>query len=369
MLYKEKNAHGGDVYSVNIVLDYSVNLNPLGTPESVVRAIKNAADHCDRYPDPNCTELTKAIARHEGVLQGQILCSNGGAELIYAYCDAVMPERPMVVQPSFSEYAAGVMRNGVRPIEFMSDPDGQNSFQLDERLPAFIREQKPDVLFLCNPNNPDGRLIHSGVLRETIKECEKTDCRIFLDECFLELSDGYDRSMAGKLDDHPGLFILKAFTKNYALAGIRLGYGMSSDTALLGRIAGRLQPWNVSVPAQAAGLAALKEKDHVEKARQIIKTQREWLAENLEATGKIKVYPSEANYMLIRVPEEAGLNEHDCAQNAETHSLAGELLKKGILIRKCENFRGLGKGWYRICVRQRQDNDVLVRAIRDAVNK
>ena len=355
MLYKTGNTHGGDVYSNNIILDYSVSLNPLGMPDVVAEAIKSAASVADRYPDPYCRELVNAIACKEGVSADYILCSNGGAELIYAYCSAAKPERPAVCVPSFSEYETALQLDGKQIIKYTLDE--KRGFLLDEGVIDTIRQQSADLLFLCNPNNPDGRLIPDGLLDDILAECNRMGCAVFLDECFLELSDGNDNSKVSLIKKYPGLFILKAFTKSFSCAGVRLGYGICSDKMLLSSISRRLQPWNVSVPAQQAGLAALREEGFVRAGREIIKKERIWLSKALTDAG-LQVYPSEANYMLIRVPDE-GESEYS------RRGFGERLLEKGILIRSCENFEGLGKGWYRISIKRRHENETLLRAVRD----
>ena len=344
MLYQTKNQHGGDVYGGGITLDFSANTNPLGTPPSVLEAVCRALPRLHRYPDPYCRRLVQAIAGHEQVPASYILCGNGAADLIYTYCAALRPRTAVELAPTFGEYGAGLAQVGCR-VERYFLHQAQN-FDLDERFLSFLEEKKPEVVFLCNPNNPTGRLIPLPLLEQILQYCAAQGARLFLDECFLDLTeDGV--SAKSLLAAHPELLILKAFTKSYGMAGIRLGYCLCADNALLRRMAAASPPWNVSSPAQSAGEAALAERDFLQRTLSLVHTERRWLTDNLTALG-FWVCPSHANYLLFRGP--LGLREG--------------LLQQGIAIRGCGNYNGLGDGWYRIAVRPHGENEALITAIR-----
>ena len=220
------------------------------------------------------------------------------------------------------------------------------NFDLDERFLSFLEEKKPEVVFLCTPNNPTGRLLPLPLLEQILQYCAAQGARLFLDECFLDLTeDGV--SAKSLLAAHPELLILKAFTKSYGMAGIRLGYCLCADSALLRRMAAASQPWNVSSLAQSAGVAALAEQDFLQRTLALVRKERRWLTDNLMALG-FWVCPSQANYLLFRGPR--GLREG--------------LLRRGIAIRGCGNYSGLGDGWYRIAVRPHEENEALIAAIR-----
>ena len=157
MLYQTENQHGGDVYGGGITLDFSANTNPLGTPPGVLEAVCRALPRLHRYPDPYCRRLVQAIAGHEQVPASYILCGNGAADLIYTYCAALRPRTAVELAPTFVEYGAGLAQVGCR-VERYFLHQAQN-FDLDERFLSFLEGKKPEVVFLCNPNNPTGRLI------------------------------------------------------------------------------------------------------------------------------------------------------------------------------------------------------------------
>ena len=344
MLYQTENQHGGDVYGGGITLDFSANTNPLGTPPSVLEAVCRALPQLHRYPDPYCRRLVQAIAGHEQVPASYILCGNDAADLIYAYCAALRPRTAVELAPTFMEYSSGLAQVGCR-VERYFLHQAQN-FDLDERFLSFLEEKKPEAVFLCSPNNPTGRLIPLPLLEQILQYCAAQGAHLFLDECFLDLTeDGV--SAKSLLAAHPALLLLKAFTKSYGMAGLRLGYCLCADSALLHEMAAASPPWNVSTPAQNAGVAALAERDFLQRTLSLVRRERQWLTDNLTALG-FWVCPSHANYLLFRGP--MGLREG--------------LLRQGIAIRGCGNYSGLGDGWYRIAVRPHGENEALITAIR-----
>ncbi len=343
-MYNTKNPHGGDGALAGCRLDFSANVNPLGLPPAVAAAAREAIEAADRYPDPSCRALVEAIAEKENVPPSFILCGNGAAELIYAWCAAAGIRKAVELAPGFCEYSAALQLHGCKVERFVLSRE--RAFLPGKSLTAFLREQSPEAVVLCNPNNPTGREMPPELLEEIFSLCSETGIRLFLDECFLDLSDNR-YTLASRLEAYPGLFLLRAFTKSYGMAGLRLGWCLSADRQLLSGIAVRTPPWNVSSVAQAAGLAALREKDFLERTRRLIQRERPRLREALMALG-LWVCPSEANFLLFSGPAglEVRLREHS-----------------GIAIRSCANFPGLGPGWYRVGVRKPEENQVLIAAI------
>lgn len=347
MLYQTGNPHGGDIYGEEVMLDFSANTNPFGTPQGVIRAVRDALDEMHRYPDPYCRKLTRAVSDFESVPGEYILCGNGAAELIYAYCEAVRPKLAVELAPTFSEYAAGLNRVGCKTERYLLRKEQE--FALDGGFLTYLAETMPEAVFLCNPNNPTGRTIEPALMKQILEFCGARGIRLFVDECFLDLADSGE-SLKGTLRNNPQLFLLKAFTKSYGMAGIRLGYCLTSDTALLARMAQAVQPWNVSSLAQAAGVAALEERGFLRKTRELVAAERPWLKARLEELG-FRVCPSSANYLLFKGPAQLHL----------------KLKEKKIAIRNCDNYYGLGPGWYRIAVRLHEENACLIRAIKEVL--
>ena len=346
--------HGGDVLTAQAryggpVLDCSANLNPLGMPPQVGEAAAAAAAQAAPYPDPLCRALRAAIAAHDGVAPEQVLCGSGAAELIFRLAYARKPRRALVTAPAFSEYEAALSAAGCavarHPLQ------RENHFDVDEGLLEAIGPDT-ELVFLCTPNNPTGRLIDQELLLAVAEKCRGLGAVLAVDECFLPLSCG-GPGLAPWLVEYPNLLLLRAFTKSYAMAGLRLGYALCADTALLERMSAGGPPWSVSTPAQAAGLAALTQCPHwPEKARALLEGERPALAEGLAALG-LDVVPGQANYLLFRAAGAADLKEKMVAQ--------------GVLIRSCANYHGLGEDWYRVCVGPTEQNRRLLAALSEVL--
>ena len=277
-----------------------------------------------------------------------ILCGNGAADLIFRAVLARKPKLALVTAPTFAEYEAALEAWGC-PVRRCLLREGQD-FRLGE---DFLRAITPevDMVFLCEPNNPTGLTSPRDFLLRIARRCRDCGALLVVDECFGDfLPDPGAHTLKAALPDFPGLVILKAFTKLYAMAGVRLGYALCGDGALLEEMRRAGQPWAVSSLAQAAGEAALEEEAYVARVRGLVQKERPWLRAQLEALG-LRVLPGEANYLLFRCPT----------------PLVQPLRRRGILLRDCGNYQGLGPGWYRTAVRTHEENARLIQAVQEAL--
>ncbi len=345
------HVHGGDVYRYENYLDFSSNCNPLGTPRQVQEAVEQAAGSLVHYPDVRCAKLKSALSAFEAVPEEQLICGNGAAELIFSLCLARKPAKALLLAPTFAEYEQALRSVGCEVLFHTLKREAD--FIPDASVASDIRDQQPDLVFFCNPNNPTGVLSDRSLLIQILEACESVEALLVVDECFLDfVREPAACTMKTVLPDTDALFILKAFTKRYAMAGVRLGYGMSRNGALLNRMEEVTQPWNVSSPAQAAGIAALGLSEYVKEGRQMVFTEREFLKKEMETLG-LHVYEPSANYLFFEGPE--GLCE----------ALRGEK----ILIRDCSNYRTLRPGDYRVAVRTHEENKKLLAALKSACHR
>ena len=342
MQKKPRKFHGGDIYRHPDVIDFSVNTNPLGTPESVKRAVQESVAKIEHYPDVRCEALRKAISRFEQVNMEEILCGNGAAELFFAAVQAVCPQKALVIAPSFSEYEEALRSVGAE-VEYYYLCEEDN-FQIREDYVDKLSEEI-DMIFLCNPNNPTGQTIDRDMLIKILDRCKKQNIVVILDECFLEFLDEPNRyEMSDLRGEYPNLLIIKAFTKIFSMPGLRLGYAISSNQDILEEMSWKLQQWNVSVPAQMAGVAALeKPKEYIRQTREYVSGQREYMRNIMKMMGYV-VFASKANYLFFK--GRPGLEK--------------EALEAGFLIRDCQNYEGLSEGFYRIAVRTKEENERLI---------
>ena len=341
MLINENNPHGGDIYTYNGLLDFSANINPFGIPETVKNAAVEAIENCTTYPDPYCRELRNRISEHEGVPAEWILCGNGAAELIYSFAYSLPDNKPaLIVSPTFSEYQTALSAAGVQVEHFMLEE--KNDFILDDSITK-IDFSRYSALFICTPNNPTGITVRP----ELLVKLAETGVRLFCDMCFMDMTDSPNKyNIPNLLKKYPNLLILKAFTKSFAIPGLRLGYSLCSDGVFMTLMSEKAPCWNVSIPAQKAGCAALEYRKWLEKSVKSIAAERDRVASSLKSMG-IKVFPGEANFLLL----------------FSEKALYSRLLEKGILVRDCSNYKGLRKGYIRIAVRKPEENDRLLSAM------
>lgn len=348
-----KLVHGGDYVGYREkygrdAMDFSANVSPLGMPTAVAQAIGEAAYHADRYPDPLCRELCAAIARAESVPAEWVLCGNGAADLIFRLALSVRPRRALILAPTFAEYAAALETAGCEICRY--ELSEQNDFALTPEFANAINENV-DMVFLCQPNNPTGQVANRALMRQILNKCQAMGAWLAVDECFLDfLPDGDAYTMMRELGGAENLFILKAFTKLYGMAGVRLGYGFCADETLLARMRNAGQPWSVSSLAQAAGMAALEQMEYVEQVRLLIEKERPYLQAGLQALG-LRVISGKANYLLFRA----------------TRTLGEEMERRGVVLRGCGNYPGLDDTWYRTAVRTRRENDILLQTLREVL--
>lgn len=340
-----KFSHGGDIYSRKVDYDFSANINPLGMPESVKRILARKINDFEHYPDPYCSELVREIALYEEVEEDRIVCGNGAADLIYRIVQALRPENALIAVPTFSEYEKALRTAGCLI----------NYHQLREEDEFEVREDiiekidGNDMMFLCNPNNPTGKMVAPELMENIIKKCNETGCLLILDECFMDFAE--EKAKFSLEHNLKNVLLLKAFTKIYAMAGLRLGYVICPDLKIAEKIRSFGQCWSVSVPAQLAGATAIKEREYVSETVRLIVEERAFLSEKLRGFG-FRVYESAVNFILFR-----------CSLPLDSLLLE----KKRIAVRRCDNFAGLEAGFFRIAVRTHEENEILISAIEEVL--
>ncbi len=337
--------HGGDIYRNQIRLDFSVNTNPLGMPDSVREALHQAVEEAEHYPDIHAKELTKAVAERLRISEKRLVFGNGASELFHAVLNAVKPSKILIPVPSFLGYEEAAKAMDCEVIFY--EMKKEEKFCLTERILDAL-DESISLVFLANPNNPVGNLVEPELIFKIAEKCRQCDITLVLDECFMELTGKeMTHSFFNQLDEFPNVVVVRAFTKLYAIPGVRLGYLICEQT-LAEKIRLQLPEWNLSVFAQRAGVAAIKEQEYVARAVVCIQTQRLFLREELKAAG-CNVFDSDADYLLFYSEKK----------------LYELFLQRGILIRDCSNFRGLQRGYYRIAVKSEEQNRIFADVLRE----
>ncbi len=349
--------HGGNLAQVarrygvapDSLIDFSASINPLGLPAVVEQVLSASAPLLLHYPDPDCTELTHALAERHGVAPRQIIVGNGSNALIYLLCRVLKPKRAVIVEPTFSEYAAALGSVGCEIDRVFAKPEQAFQHPLDEAARA---AQGADVLFVCNPNNPTAAMASREALLDLA--AARPNCTVVFDEAFMDFVEDGDANISCLGRDH--VLVLRSMTKFYAIPGLRLGYAVGPED-LIAQLHAAHEPWTVNALAQAVGVAMLGERKYAQRTRELVKCEREWLTARLREIPGLQPCPAHANYLLMRLPP----------LSTTCDALRAALIPRGIVIRHCSNFPGLGPEYFRVAVRTRHENQKLVAAIRQAL--
>ena len=337
-------------FSPDQVIDFSASINPRGMPRKAVYELRNHIGLVPHYPEPYSESLTSTIAGHLRVDPGSVLCGNGSTELIYLIPRILKPKRVLLIAPAFSEYERACTINGpvsvdryvLKPAkDFIVDPDGFIDAMRGSRQGR--TGQGCDLAFLCNPNNPTGRLIRKQDVLAIADAARAMRCRLVVDEAFIDFCPG--ESVIGSVAGNPYLIVLRSMTKFYALAGLRLGFGVF-PLRLAERLKRSKEPWSVNNLALAAGKVLFSDTAYQKSTLAMFRREKRFLEKRLSDLG-ITYFASAANYYLLHF-RDAG-------------TIVDKLEKKGILVRDCSNFKGLGKGYVRIAVRSRRENELLMK--------
>jgi len=338
-------SHSADPRIVKI--DFSSSVNPLGVSKNVIRSIRrDLASLSSSYPDPECKELKQALSNYLNVASDNISVGNGATEIIHNFARLFAKKKVIIPSPSFCEYELASRRMGA---DVLLVPLRNSNLDPDEIIE---KSNVSDALFLCNPNNPTG-LLYKKSLKNIIEKINRTT-KILVDECFVELVNHPERhTMIRNINEFDNVIILRSLTKSFGLAGLRLGYSVSSPI-IAKRLTALQASWNVNRLAQKAGVAALKDLQHLMKARAIIKKQRSLMYYSLRnKTSSFLPSKSDANFFLIRVPHKKTSKE-----------IRETLLSKyGILVRDCSTFSGMGSSYIRVSVKKHLENLKLLYAL------
>ena len=338
--------HGGKDHLIKPdVIDFSSNITPIGVPKSVKTILKKNLDNIQRYPDYNSSKVISSLTKYTKLDKTYLMVGNGAIEIIYNFCFAFLSKNTKVLipVPTFQEYEIAAKLNNCKVSYF-------TTMNLSENLDQFLSKiPKQGCVFLCNPNNPTGKLLSKNQILVIIKTAKNRSSIVFIDECFIEMVPDSNQSVISYVKKYDNVFVLRSLTKSFGLAGIRIGYAASSKQMI--KILQKIKiPWSVNSLAQDAASIVLKNKSHIKKSNYVIKKELNYLMNTISQLIGFNCYDSTTNFILIKT-------KHNSTK------LQQKLLKHKILIRDCKNFRGLDNHHIRIAVKSHKDNLKLVRAL------
>lgn len=358
-MVKTTNVHGGNVHkasrllhtSLDQILDFSANINPLGMSSRGLDAVKDALQDVIHYPDPDMTHLYSITSELWNMPKEYIVFGNGAAELIYAICRLPQIEGVYVPAPGFSEYSHGAKSCGLPIVEYPLEFDEHKfrfSYDLNTMLQD-LQQSKHQLVFIGNPNNPCGTLWkHES--HKLFEVCKKNGHYLVFDESFIDfLGDVY--SMRNYVKDYDNVIVVHSLTKFYAVPGLRIG-AMMANPIISQFIKAHIPSWTVNHLAQIYSENALQDNDYIEESRTALKTEKEWLYKELKQMDYLQCIEPSVNYILCHLHEQYSLE--DMIQN---------LYHQSILIRNCSQYTGLGPNWFRIAVKTREQNQQLIQVL------
>ncbi|NQS89131.1 aminotransferase class I/II-fold pyridoxal phosphate-dependent enzyme, partial [Patescibacteria group bacterium] len=264
-------------------------------------------------------------------------------EIIYLIIKAIHPELAIIPVPTFTEYERALRLANSR-IKFLFLKEEQNFALNPDELIKMAKNVQ--MIILCNPNNPTGKLLLRNEMQRIVDEAKKMGKFVLIDESFIDFQ--LQHSLIDRIKTNQNIFILRSFTKFFSIAGLRLGYGVANKK-LIAKIKSIKQPWTVNSLAEVAGIQILENIEKAEKLKVRIENERDFLYKNLFKIDEIEPYPSATNFILIKIKS-----------FFSSSWLSSELAKRGILIRDCSNFPGLSDKFIRVAVRKREENKKLI---------
>ncbi|MBP3505071.1 MAG: aminotransferase class I/II-fold pyridoxal phosphate-dependent enzyme [Lachnospiraceae bacterium] len=364
MLQPTDQFHGSDLEKVEQlyhirreeIRPFASNVNPLGLSPKLKEALQANLDILTEYPDREYTKLREAIHAYTGVDAAHVLPGSGATELIVTFITTVKPKKTIVVEPTYSEYKRDLKTIKSEIIDYVLTED--TNFQLDPKDLCKQIDDSVDMVILCNPNNPTSTCITISQIQEIAEKCKETSTFVLIDETYVEfVKDVPTISATPLVKKFNNLIVLRGVSKFFAAPGLRFGYACTSNDKLLRFIKKHANPWSVSSLAAYAGTVMFTDTDYMQATRDLILQEQSLVCSALRSRKTIQIIPPATNFVLIKLQKE-GLTSAMVFEHC---------IKKGLMIRDCSNFIGLGPDYIRFCFLNPEDDDTLVNTLLEII--
>ncbi len=351
-----KDIHGGNIWKASRdagipsenIIDFSASINPLGLSPRAASAIKKSLRFISPYPDPSSSSLVEALAGYHGISTGEILPGNGSTEFIHLIPAFLKPGSALIVEPAFSEYRKALRYNGCRADSFVLKEESGFSIDIG-RLKKRISKGY-DLLYIANPANPTGVVTGKEGIIEVARFCERLGATLVIDEAFVDFCE--DESIKKEAVSLRNVVVLRSMTKFFSMAGLRLGYIIAHRDTIK-KFAKRLPPWSVNTLASAA-VESVRDRDYIRKVHTWLNREKDFIYKGLGSIKGVRIFDSAANFFMVKITD----------TSLTAPELKSIFFKKGILIRDLSAFRGLGPDYFRIAIKKRRENEMLIRALK-----
>jgi len=349
----DKFKHGGNVYKFSIennipienIVDFSANINPLGISEKGKESFLDSIKLISHYPDTDYYRLKNVISKLNNVKEEEVFLGNGAIELIYKTFNIIRPNKTLIVSPSFVEYERALKTLNLKYTHFILLEEEEFILDIDKIINV-VGEY--ELIVICSPNNPTGKLINKEEIIKLLISMGKS--KLFIDESFIDFTDEKE-SLVSEISGFQNLFILRSLTKFYAIPGLRIGYLLTSNEVYRDEFYRSFVPWGINTVAYEVAISSLLDSEYIENTKKYINIERNRLINKLNMFKFIKVYSSDANFIFFKT-----LRDID---------LENRLKSYGIMIRKCDNYMGLDKNFYRIAIKLKEQNNLLIDAFEE----
>ncbi len=347
--------HGGNIREVtdkykipvNRIIDFSSNINPLGISPKIKNIITGNFSLLNHYPDPECRSARERLSKYWGIDKDNFLLGNGSNELIHLLPRALKSSRALICQPTFSEYELSLRLSGIKPSFILAQE--KDNFRID--ITKLIKyAPKVDLIILCNPNNPTGHLFKNDELLNLAKACKKNKAYLLIDEVFMDFVEEEEKcSLLKEATQQKYLLVLRSLTKFFSLPGLRAGY-LIADKELIRKIRLFQPTWSVNSFVQEIIANDVLDLNFIRRTKNYICKEKDILFANFKAIKGIYPYYPTANFIFCKILD----------KRFDAQSLFLRLIKYGIVIRDCSNFKGLDGRFFRVAVRKRRENHYLI---------
>lgn len=366
MLTHKDHFHGSDLEKIEQVfgikkddiVSFSANVNPLGISGKLREVLSQHLDAITKYPDREYTKLRRCIADYTGAQMENIIMGNGSTELISLFIQTNHPKKAMILGPTYSEYERDINLGGGSCLYYPLKE--KNDFHLNVDDLCSNLHDDLDLLVLCNPNNPTSTAITRKEMRQILDTCLQHGIFVMVDETYVEFAPDEKNITSVKLTDYyTNLIILRGTSKFFASPGLRLGYAITGNRDIAKEINTRKDPWTINSLAEIAGQIMFQDEEYIRATKELIFSERERIFRELSSWDTVKVYPAQANFMLMKILDE----------KVDADILFDHCIRKGLMIRNCSTFPFLDSQYARFCFMHPADNDRLLEAFREVLRK
>ena len=354
--------HGGRVFEAaraldlpwHEIIDFSANINPLGQPKGLKKAIFSDFERSLHYPELQAESLLAKLEEITGLSAAHFLAGAGSTPHLFLLPRALGFSNPVIIGPAFAEYEAGLTRAGLHP-QYINARE-TDDWQVKPDILDRVFSRQPGAIFLANPANPTGRVVPADLMFELAERCARREVWLVVDEAFIDFTES-GRTVLKLVKRNQRLIVLRSLTKIFAVPGLRLAY-LAANPQVIAKLARLVEPWAVSSPSLSAGLYCLDQEGFIDSTLKGLRVFRRNLIKGLNDVGIGRVFPSEANFVLMKLRE-----------IFKPRDLIEYLFHEGILIRDASNFNGLKPGYLRLAVRPVNETAVLLDALKDFIGQ